>query len=127
MKSSTKLIVFNIEIADSQNIFGFKLFNNNDAKQYLKCVKLLENNNSEITTNSESFEYSTQYFSVMSISAAELKTLQKFFDIDNDTSSEANAMGFFPNAIEDAYEEGLLDDYEDNESEDSDDYDEDYY
>ena len=127
MKSSTKLIIFNIDIADSQNIFGFKLFNNNDAKQYLKCVKLLENNNSEITTNSESFEYSTQYFTVMSISSSELKVLQKFFDIDNDTSSDADAMGFFPNAIEDAYEEGLLDDYDEDSEESDDDYDEDYY
>lgn len=128
MKSSTKLIIFNIDIADSQNVFGFKLFNNNDAKQYLKCVKLLENNNSEFTASSDNFEYSTQYFSVMSVSSSELKVLQKFFDIDNDTSSDSNAMGFFPNAIEDAYEEGLLDDYEnDEDAEDSDEYDEDYY
>jgi len=124
MKSSTKLIVFNIDISDSQNIFGFKLFNNNDAKQYLKCVKLLENNNSEITTNAESYEYSSQYFSMFNATSNELKVLQKFFDIDGDLS-ESNAVGFFPNAIEDAYEEGLLD--EDEDETDVDDFDEDYY
>jgi hypothetical protein len=124
MKSSTKLIVFNIDISDSQNIFGFKLFNNNDAKQYLKCVKLLENNNSEITTNAESYEYSSQYFSMFNATSNELKVLQKFFDIDDDLS-ESNAVGFFPNAIEDAYEEGLLD--EDEDESDVDDFDEDYY
>jgi hypothetical protein len=124
MKSFTKLIVFNIDISDSQNIFGFKLFNNNDAKQYLKCVKLLENNNSEITTNAESYEYSSQYFSMFNATSNELKVLQKFFDIDDDLS-ESNAVGFFPNAIEDAYEEGLLD--EDEDESDVDDFDEDYY
>lgn len=119
MKSSTKIIIFNIDIADSQNIFGFKLLNNTDAKQYLKCIKLLENNNSEFTTGSESYEYSSQYFSVMNVSTSDLKVLQKFFDVDIE-DSDINTVGFFPNAIEDAYEEGLLDENQEEQNQDSD-------
>lgn len=125
MKLSNKLISCNIEKSDGTNIFGFKIFNNESAKNYLKAVKLLENNNSEFMVDSESVDYQTQLFTVTTVSNSDLKTLSKFFDIDfNDT--ESNTIGFLPNAIEDAYDEYLYDE-EESEEEPDDYYDEDEY
>lgn len=127
MKLTNKLISFNIDNGDGNNIFGFKIFNNAGAKQYLTAVKLLENNNIEFSTSTDSYEYQSQYFTVTNVSNADLKVLSKFFDIDFD-DSESNVLGFFPDAVEDAYDEGLFDENDDSEESFNDyDYDDDEY
>lgn len=124
MKLTNKLISFNIDTEDGNSTFGFKIFNNQGAKNYLTAVKLLENNNIELATPDNSTEYQSQYFTVSTVSNSDLKVLCKFFDIDfND--NESNSIGFFPNAVEDAYDEGLFDAEENDEDEDNDYYDED--
>lgn len=127
MKLTNKLISFNIDNGSGNSIFGFKIFNNSGAKQYLTAVKLLENNNIEFSTSTDSYEYQSQYFTVTNISNTDLKVLSKCFDIDfND--SESNALGFFPDAVEDAYDEGLFDEDEDSAENFNDyDYDDDEY
>lgn len=45
-----KLITFINNISDNITYFGFKTFSEKNANYFMKCVKLLEENNSEFDT-----------------------------------------------------------------------------
>ena len=124
MKLTSKLITFSYQLQQSESIFGFKIASPTEYKQLFKALKLLENNQSQFSYNNQYYQYSLENFNFQSISTSDIRTLNKFFDLASD-DSESTAIGFFPNIIEDAYEEGLIDDQEEIEEVDED-YGDDY-
>lgn len=123
MRSSSKIIIFTLETISGENILGFKIASSQETAQIKKALKLLEDNYSKFAFDNTSYQYSLQNFEFVNVSSADLKVLNKFFDINLD-DEESNTIGFIPNIIEDAYQENLLNDEEEqqeyNYQEDSD-------
>lgn len=112
MLNTNYLIIFSKEdtFTDSA-FFGFKLFEKNEAKQYMKCIKKLSEDGVSFEIDGNSYIYSDEDFSEMKLTASDIKTLNKIFDF----SYEKNGLGIFPDAINDAYDLNLFDeDYNDD-------------
>ena len=110
----THIIIFLRESeTDSSQMFGFKLFEKAEAQQYIKAVKILANNECSFDAEFSSIMYVTSDFSMMKLSANDLKFLSKIFAVNEDNDH----IGIFPDAINDAYENGLLEEEEDDEEE----------
>lgn len=124
MKVSSKLIIFSYELQSGENIFGFKIASPNEYKQIIKALKLLENNQSQFSYNNQYYQYSLEDFNFQSISSSEIKQFNKFFDLAAD-DNESSTIGFFPNILEDAYEDNLISDQEETDEFEGD-YDDNY-
>ena len=104
---------------DSKNFAGFKIFSKDQAKLYMKSLKKLANNYRSFDFNDLSLQYSEEDFSLTRLSSNDRKIFERIFDITIDEGQ----IGVFPDAIDDALTFGLMDEYEDTDSEnDQDDY-----
>ena len=104
------IIIFQDSTTDEEStLFGFKILNQNSTKQFMKSVSLLSNIGEKFDVNNSSIYYDMEKFEVIKISSYELKVLTKIFNIED----EEESIGIFPDAINDAYEFGLLSDNND--------------
>lgn len=110
---------------------GFKILPNKEAKKYKKAVKLLQDNGSSFSFGSDDYEWNYENVQIKKITASEIKAINGLFSMDYDNGF-SKSIGFIPDAIEQAYEEGLTDedgnplidneDFEDQYYDDEDDY-----
>lgn len=111
-KNSTKLIIFLVDQSQSnQQYFGFKLLPLQITKRFLLAVKKLQENNITFNIGNETFEYNSSYFSMISLGSAEQKLLINLFDITLEDINDG-AIGIIPDAIADAYNQGIFSDDE---------------
>lgn len=87
---------------------GFKILPNKEAKKYKKAVKLLQNNSSTFSFGSDEYEWSYDSVQIKKVTANEIKVINGIFGMDYDNGF-SKSIGFIPDAIEQAYEEGLTD------------------
>jgi hypothetical protein len=117
MANANYLIIFSKEDSFSDSIlFGFKLFDNKESCQFMKCVNLLANEDASFEFNNITYSYNSDEFIKIKLTSSDLKTLNKVFDF----SYEKNSLGIFPDAINDAYDLDLIDEnnyYEDDDYE----------
>ncbi len=120
----TYIIIFNKEISDTDKLFGFQIMNSNQAKKYMSAIKQLENDVREFEICGNYYEYSYSDFEIQYVTQTDLNILSRFFEIDYDSSTgNSIAIGAFPNAIEQMYDE--YPNYDEDESEEES-YDEEY-
>lgn len=110
------LTTFTKQISDDINLFGFKIFDSKQASLYMHCIDLLSQDYFTFDGGIEEIQYSIDDFESIKISSAEMKTLCKIFELDY--LNESSSIGIFPDAINDAYENGLIDDEENVEDQD---------
>lgn len=120
MTTLNYIIVYSKSDAEDDTYFGFKLFEKQEADQYMKCIKELTDTNSTFSVGSVQEFYNADDFVKSKVSASDIKFLNKFFDLSN-----GDQIGIFPDAVNDAYDYGLIDDLDeetDEEDEDEEDY-----
>lgn len=121
----TYIVIFNKEISDTDKLFGFQIMNANQIKKYMSAVKQLENDTCEFEMCGNYYEYSYADFEIQYVTQSDLNSLSKFFEIDYDSSTgNSIAIGAFPNAIEQMYDE--YPNYDEDETEEES-YDEEYW
>ena len=91
-----------------EEVIGFKILPNKEAKKYKKAVKVLEENCSTFSFAGDDYDWNSEYVQIKNITAAQIKTLNAVFSMDYDNGF-SKTVGFIPDAIEQAYEEGLTD------------------
>lgn len=101
------LVTFYFQDTD-QEVIGFKILPNKEAKKYKKAVKALEENGSSFSFGSDDYDWNSQNIQIKNITAAQIKTLNAVFSMDYDNGF-SKTVGFIPDAVEQAYEEGLTD------------------
>ena len=104
------IIIFQNTPEDNNSIAGFKILDKNGTKQFLKAVTLLEEANQNFEVNDILIDYDKEKFEIIKIGSGDIKVLSKLFNIEDDEET----FGVFPDAINDAYELGLLSDEEDD-------------
>lgn len=105
-RSSNYIIVFSKQVGDF-SFLGFSIMDQPVAKQYMKAVVALSEDGCQYNIGNEidDMTYSTDDFVKMKISQSEINVMQKLFDIDDE---EFESIGIFPDAITDAYDNGVL-------------------
>ena len=104
MKS--KIITYTNFIDDTNSLVGIQVLPDRTAKQYIKAIKLLEQNNIEFQFLDDRIPISLQDFQVNTYSSSDAKALYKYFELEViDGSSEA--VGVFPDVITLAMEERI--------------------
>ena len=103
-----------------KNFAGFKIFGKEQAKVFMKSVKKLEADNCSFDFDDLQFSYALEDFTLTKINATEKKSLERLFGIE----LEDGQIGIFPDAISDAIDFDVFDEYEDEEESDEDSYDE---
>lgn len=116
------LVTFYFQDTD-QEVIGFQILPNKEAKKYKKAVKALEENGSTFSFGSDDYDWNSENVQIKNVTAAQIKTLNAVFSMDYDNGF-SKTVGFLPDAIEQAYEEGLTD--EDGNPERGRDFDEEY-
>lgn len=106
------LITFNKQISDDKNLFGFKIFDSKQASLYMHCIDLLSQEDIFFDGGSEEYQYFQEDFESMKLTSSEVKTLCKIFYLD--FLNESSSIGIFPDAINDAYDNNLVDEDEDD-------------
>lgn len=101
------LVTFYFQDTDEE-VIGFKILPNKEAKKYKKAVKTLEQNGSTFSFGSDDYDWNSENVQIKNITAAQIKTLNAVFSMDYDNGF-SKTVGFIPDAIEQAYEEGLTD------------------
>ena len=114
------LITFNKQISNDKNLFGFKIFDSKQASLYMHCVNLLSQEAIVFDGGSEEYQYFQEDFESIKLTSSEVKTLCKLFYLD--FLNESSIVGIFPDAINDAYDNNLVD--EDENEDDIEDIDE---
>ena len=115
------LITFNKQISNDKNLFGFKIFDSKQASLYMHCVNLLSQEAIFFFWGSEEYQYFQEDFESIKLTSSEVKALCKLFYLD--FLNESSIVGIFPDAINDAYDNNLVDEDEDeNDIEDIDEY-----
>jgi len=114
-KNSKYIIIFSRQ-GTEVNFLGFSLMEAKKASQYMKAVNDLAEEGCvvSICDNIEDITYDANDFIKIKVNSSDLLLLQKLFDVEEDEVP----IGIFPNAITDAYDNGLID-----EDEEYDDYD----
>jgi len=102
------IVIFQDAPGEENTLLGFKILNTNSTKQLMKAISLLSNANEKFEVDNISVDYDTEKFEVLKISTGDIKVLSKLFNIEE----EEESAGVFPDAINDAYELGLLSDDE---------------
>ena len=102
------IIIFQHTPDENNSLFGFKIFNQKTAKQFMHVVSILADSNEKFEFNDSLIDYDVENFEIMKISTTELKVLLKLFNC----GEEEECVGVFPDAINDAYELGLISDDE---------------
>ena len=103
MKGSSKYLIIYSNQSTSVNYFGFGVFEKKDAAKYMKCVEMLTDDSCVHEINDEPIPYNTEDFTMVKLSSAEFEKLKDIFDFADDDET-----GVFPNAINDAYENDLI-------------------
>ena len=98
-----------------KNFAGFKIFGKEQAKVFMKSVKKLEAGNCSFDFDDLQFSYALDDFNLMKISATERKSLEHLFGIE----IEDGQIVIFPDAISDAIDFNVYDEYEKESDEDS--------
>lgn len=101
------LVTFYFQDTD-QEVIGFQILPNKEAKKYKKAVKALEENGSTFSFGSDDYDWNSENVQIKNITAAQIKTLNAVFSMDYDNGF-SKTVGFIPDAIEQAYDEGLTD------------------
>lgn len=121
-----KLVLFYSQ-EQEEEVIGFKILSSKDATKFKKAVKLLEDNGNSYSFGSEQYQWSLENFEFKSVSSADIKVLNSIFSMDYDNGF-SRTVGFCPDALEAAYQEGLIDEDGKPQNDDYDQYgqDEDY-
>ena len=101
------IVLFYFQDMQEESV-GFKILPNKEAKKYKKAVKLLQGNASTFSFGSDDYEWSCENVQIKKITAGEIKVINGLFGMDYDNGF-SKSIGFIPDAIEQAYEEGLTD------------------
>lgn len=111
-----------------EEVIGFKILPNKEAKKYKKAVKALEQNGSSFSFGSDDYDWNSENVQIKNVTAAQIKVLNAVFSMDYDNGF-SKTVGFIPDAVEQAYDEGLTDEdgNPQTDSEDFDDYQEEDY
>lgn len=106
-RSSRYIIIYHRQDEDSP-LLGFSIMESQEASQYMKAVKRLADEECMIEFDNRIYDsvYDENDFIKTKISESEEAILEKLFDIEEST------VGLFPNAVDDAYDNGLLDEDE---------------
>ena len=112
------IIIFQNSPDEEVSLFGFKIFNQKSAKHFMKAISILANSNEKFEYDNISIDYDVEKFELMKVSSTDIKTLSKLFNVEN----EEESVGIFPDAINDAYELGLMSDEEDEDEDYLNDY-----
>lgn len=110
------LIVFSrpCDTNETANYIGFRFFTKAEADQYMKCLKALAEEDCAFDFEDLHFTYVLEDFSKIKVGQAEAKVLQKIFGADVKELS----FGIFPDAMNDAVDFNVFDEYaEDEEAE----------
>lgn len=113
------IIIFQNIPDDNNSLIGFKIFDKISTNRFLKAVSLLSDAGEKFEMNDTLLDYDKEKFEILKISSNEIKILSRLFNIEDEES-----FGIFPDAINDAYEYGLMSD--DDENNDNEDYYEEY-
>lgn len=116
------IIIFQNEPGEENTLLGFKILDINSTKQYMKAVSLLSNANEKFEINNMLIDYEMEKFEILKITAGDIKVLSKLFNVGEDEETA----GIFPDAINDAYELGLLSDDDEYNEYNDEDFDENY-
>lgn len=101
------LVTFYFQDTDEE-VIGFQILPNKEAKKYKKAVKALEENGSTFSFGSDDYDWNSENVQIKNITAAQIKTLNAVFSMDYDNGF-SKTVGFIPDAIEQAFDEGLTD------------------
>lgn len=111
------IIIFRESTEDVSNtLFGFKIVESKLLEKYISLINKLSNKNYEFDFGYGSILYDIEKFEFMKLSSTDVKYLEKLFDINCDCN-DSSIVGVFPDVFSDAYESGLIDDFEDDEEE----------
>lgn len=91
-----------------EQVIGFKILPTKEANIYKKAVKLLSQNESTYSFGEQDYSWRDTTIDIKSISNAEVKTLNTIFEMDYDVGT-SRAVGFIPDAIEQAQDQELMD------------------
>ena len=109
-KISKYIIIYSKEETDA-NYFGFSIMEGKKASQFMKAVEKLSEEGCPLSINDNTdVSYESDDFVKIKMNPADLSVLQKIFDVDNDEEP----IGIFPNAINDAYDNGLFEENEED-------------
>jgi hypothetical protein len=111
-RGSKYIIIFTRQESDI-SFLGFSIMDSKKASQYMKAVNKLAEDNCIISMcdTIDDIIYDTNDFIKMKVASSEVDILQKIFNIEQDEE----AVGFFPDAVTDAYDNGLSEENEDDE------------
>lgn len=102
------IIIFQNIPGDNNSLAGFKILDKFSSNRFLKAVSLLSDAGEKFEIDEMILDYDKEKFEVLKIGSTEIKVLLKLFNIEDEES-----FGIFPDAINDAYECGLMTDDED--------------
>ena len=109
------IIIFRESEDDISNtLFGFKIVDSKLSEKYLSLINKLANRNIEFDFGYGTSFYDIEKFEVLKITNADIKILEKIFDVEI-SDLDSGTVGIFPDVLNDAYEVGLIDDIEDDE------------
>ena len=103
-KNSKYIIIYHRQDEDFP-LLGFSIMESQEASQYMKAVNRLADEECMIEFDNRIYDavYDENDFIKMKISESEEAILDKLFDVEEST------IGMFPDAVNDAYDNGLLD------------------
>ena len=103
-KNSKYIIIYHRQDEDFP-FLGFSIMESQEASQYMKAVKRLADEECMKEFDNRIYDavYDENDFNKMKISESEEAILDKLFDVEEST------VGMFPDAVNDAYDNGLLD------------------
>lgn len=105
MKNS--LVIFYSQNVDEE-IIGFQIFSSKEAIKFKKALNLLRENESTYEFGGDQFLWKDTNIQIRPLSTAEIKTLNNIFDMDYQNGN-SKAIGFIPNAIDQAQDQELMD------------------
>lgn len=120
-----KLVLFYSQ-EQEEEVIGFKILSSKDANKFKKAAKLLEDNGNSYSFGGDQFQWSLENFEFKSLNNTDIKVLNSIFSMDYDNGF-SRTVGFCPDALEQAYEQGLIDEDGKPQSDDYDQYQDDEY
>lgn len=100
----------------SSTLFGFKIVDSKLSEKYVSLINKLANKNIDFDFGYGTVTYDVEKFEVMKVSASDIRFLEKLFDVETD-NIDSSSIGIFPDVFNDAYEVGLIDDFDDGDDE----------
>jgi hypothetical protein len=108
------VIIFREATDDTDStLFGFKIVDTKLTEKYLSLINKLANKNIEFDFGYGTSSYDIEKFEIVKISTADIKFLEKIFDVDLD-NIDSSSIGIFPDIFNDAYENGIISDLDDD-------------